>query len=174
MIGPAGHLLILVAFLTAAVGSGLSFVAGRNRDKSLTVWGERAALAVFILVTGAVALMVAALTTHDFSVKFVAEVGSRTTPLYYTIISLWAALEGSILFWAFLLSGYTAVFLIIYRDRFVELRPYVTGVLLAISSFFLFVIAGPGNPFVRVVPAAPVSGCLPMAVVRTRSCRTIP
>ena len=41
--------------------------------------------------------MVTALVTHDFSVSYVAQVGSRSTPLFYTIISLWGALEGSIL-----------------------------------------------------------------------------
>jgi cytochrome c-type biogenesis protein CcmF len=159
MIGPLGHLCILLAFVLAVTGSGLSFLAGYSRNPSLSRWTERAAVTVFGLVASAVALMLVALVTHDFSVKYVADVGSRTTPLYYTIISLWAALEGSILFWALLLSGYTAVFLLLYRGRFARLRPYVTGVLLAISSFFLFVIAGPGNPFVRITPPAPAPGC---------------
>ncbi|HEX6506361.1 MAG TPA: heme lyase CcmF/NrfE family subunit, partial [Chloroflexota bacterium] len=110
------------------------------------------AFAVFLLVVMANALMVYALVTHDFSVKYVADVGSRETPLYYTVISLWAALEGSILFWALILSAYTALFLLLYRHRFAELRPYVTGVLLAISAFFLFVIAFPGDPFASINP----------------------
>jgi cytochrome c-type biogenesis protein CcmF len=159
MIGPLGHLCILLGFVMAVAGAGLSFLAGYSRNPSLARWAERAAFTVFALVASAVALMLTALVTHDFAVKYIADIGSRTTPLYYTIISLWAALEGSILFWALLLSGYTTVFLLLYRDRFAGLRPYVTGVLLAISSFFLFVIAGPGNPFVRITPAAPAPGC---------------
>ena len=50
--------------------------------------------------------MVTALVTHDFSVSYVAQVGSRDTPLFYTVISLWGALEGSILFWAWVLALY--------------------------------------------------------------------
>jgi len=58
-----------------------------------------AVFANFLLVSAAVIAMVLALVTHDFSVSYVAQVGSRSTPLLFTVISLWGALEGSILFW---------------------------------------------------------------------------
>ena len=61
--------------------------------------------------------MIVALVTHDFSIGYVAQVGSRTTPLFYTIISLWGALEGSILFWGFVLTGYTAAVVFLNRER---------------------------------------------------------
>ena len=44
-------------------------------------------------------LMVYALLTHDFSVSYVAQVGSRSVPTWVTVVSLWSSLEGSILFW---------------------------------------------------------------------------
>ena len=65
-----------------------------------------AVYANFLLVTVAAVAMVVALVTHDFSVSYVAQVGSRATPLFFTIISLWGALEGSILFWAWVLALY--------------------------------------------------------------------
>jgi cytochrome c-type biogenesis protein CcmF len=157
MIAPAGHAVITLALVIALAGSAASFAAGKLQNSSLLVLGRRAAFAVLTLVAVAAGLMVFALVTHDFSVKYVADVGSRETPLYYTIISLWAALDGSILFWSLLLSMYTVAFLLLYRNRFVELQPYVTGVLLAVSSFFLVVIAGPGNPFAAITPT-PVDG----------------
>ena len=163
MIAPLGHALVLCALVVALAGAVASAVAGwRESGLGLTqrvpdqpwlrTFGRRAAFAVLGLVASAVALMLVALVTHDFSVKYVADVGSRETPLYYTVISLWAALEGSILFWALLLSLYTVAFLLLTRDRFLDLQPYVTAVLLAVSSFFLFIVAGPGNPFQTVSP----------------------
>src|SRR5919206_538477 len=101
-LGYLGHLAIVFALLVAAGGTILSFL-GRLE------WGRRAAFTVLLLVAPATAVMVIALVTHDFSVKYVADVGSKETPLYYTVISLWAALEGSILFWGFILAGYTAL-----------------------------------------------------------------
>lgn len=154
MIGPLGHLAIVAALVVAVAGSAASFLGGRTGDRALAAVGRRGVYITASLVTAAVVLMLTALVTHDFAVKYVADVGSRETPLYYTVISLWGALEGSILFWVFLLSLYSAAFLLTAR-RFPDLLPDATGVLLAISAFFLFVIAGPGNPFATVRPVPP-------------------
>jgi cytochrome c-type biogenesis protein CcmF len=155
MVSVLGHLSIVCAFLMAVAGAVSAFA--HTRLPLGYQWARRSAVAVAVLVGLAVALMEYALITHDFSVKFVADVGGPTVPLYYTIISLWAALEGSILFWAFLLSLYTVIFVLIYRGRFPSIQPSIIGSLLTISAFFLFVIAGPGDPFVRVNP---VTACL--------------
>jgi cytochrome c-type biogenesis protein CcmF len=154
MIALLGHFSILAALAVAVVGAIASF-ASRERGGG---WGRRAAFTVLGLVALAVLLMEIALVTHDFAVKYVAEVGSRETPLYYTVISLWAALEGSILFWALLLSVYTCAFLLLLvrsGGKHVDLQRRTTGILLTISSFFLFVMSGPGDPFVPLhrVPA---------------------
>jgi cytochrome c-type biogenesis protein CcmF len=161
MISFFGHVSVVSGLVTALLGAMASLLAGPSRRPQFARWGRRAAFVVLGVVVFATGLMVLALITHDFSVKYVADVGSRSTPLYYTIISLWAALEGSILFWALVLSLYTVLFLSLLRDRFPDLQPYATGVLLLISAFFLFVIAFPGDPFALVNPAAPSPGCPP-------------
>ena len=56
-----------------------------------------------------------ALITHDFSLAFVAENNSRSTPLLYTITGMWSALAGSILLWGLILSGYIAA--MVWRFR---------------------------------------------------------
>ena len=147
MTAQLGHALILTALLASVVGSALSFAAVWVQNETVRPLGRRAAFLTSGLTISAALVMVYALFTHDFSVWYVAHFGSRETPLYFTLPTLWSALEGSILFWAALLSGYTAVFLWIYRDRFVHLQAGITGILLAISAFFLYVIEGPANPF---------------------------
>ena len=59
--------------------------------------------------------MVVSLLTHDFSVRYVARNNATTTPPFYSFISLWAALEGSILFWTLLATGWAALVLHRYR-----------------------------------------------------------
>ena len=59
--------------------------------------------------------MVVSLLTHDFSVLYVARNNATTTPPFYSFISLWAALEGSILFWTLLATGWAS--LVLYRYR---------------------------------------------------------
>src|SRR5688572_24670853 len=99
--------------------------------------------------------MVYALVAHDFSVKYVAMVGSRATPLLYTVISLWGALEGSILFWIFVLASLSALVTYQHRHREGTLVPYAGSVLMMISTFFLILLAGPANPFELVTPIPP-------------------
>ncbi len=99
--------------------------------------------------------MVYALVTHDFSVSYVAQVGSRATPLFYTVISLWGALEGSILFWAWVLSMYAAAVVWINNRRPGNLVPYAAATLLFISFFFAILLVGPANPFGVVFPVPP-------------------
>ena len=100
MLSILGRGLILLALLFATSGSIVGFIAGKRRSLEGWRWAARAAYAFGFSAIAANFVMIYALVTHDFSVGYVAEVGSRSTPLYYTIISLWASLNGSILFWA--------------------------------------------------------------------------
>jgi cytochrome c-type biogenesis protein CcmF len=96
--------------------------------------------------------MIVALVIHDFSVSYVAAVGSRSTPLLFTVISLWGALEGSILFWAWVLALYAAAVVWFHRNRPGNLVPYASMTMLAVAAFFAILLAGPADPFVPVWP----------------------
>ena len=60
------------------------------------------------LMAAANLLMVYALVTRDFSVSYVAQVGSRSVPNWVAVVSLWSSLEGSILFWGLVMGAYVA------------------------------------------------------------------
>jgi len=165
-----GHFATLLALLLAGVGTAAAFIGARTEDRRYVVWAERAGLAVFALVAIAFATMERALITHDFGVSYVAQVGSRTTPLFYTVISLWSALEGSILLWALILSGYTALLVRWSKRREATLGwdpqvPYALGTLLFVNVFFLLLISWPANPF-RVLSPAPLDGPGPNALLQ--------
>jgi cytochrome c-type biogenesis protein CcmF len=85
-------------------------------------------------------------------VSYVANVGSRSTPLLFTIISLWGALEGSILFWGWVLAMYSAAVVWLHHRRPGNLIPYAAMTLLAVSAFFAILLVGPANPFLPVFP----------------------
>lgn len=106
----------------------------------------------FALLTVAVAAMIYALVTHDFSIGYVAQVGSRNTPVFYTVISLWGALEGSILFWGWVLAMYSAVVVWSNRQREGGLVPWAAVALLTICLFFYILLVGPANPWHLVSP----------------------
>jgi cytochrome c-type biogenesis protein CcmF len=149
-----GHAAIVVG-LALSIFAALAFVLGaRGRDAGLLASARRSIYLLFGLSATASVAMIISLLTHDFSVLYVANNNATTTPPFFSVISLWAALEGSILFWTLLLTGYSALVIWRNRDRHAALMPWVGATLAAISTFFFAVMTWPGNPFIRVTPVA--------------------
>lgn len=157
MIPELGTGLVLASLFFAAVGAVLGFWSGARRHLVAWAWARRAAYAFAGTMIGANALMVVALLNHDFSVKYVTEVGSTTTPTVITVISLWSSLNGSILFWGGVLSIYVVGFLIANGRQHREYMPYTIGMLLVNCLFFALLVSSVANPFERVAPV-PVEG----------------
>jgi cytochrome c-type biogenesis protein CcmF len=157
MIPSLGRFLILASLLTAAAGAVLGFVAGRTQSPVTLRWARRFAYAFSSLMIGAALLMVYALLAHDFSVSYVAQVGSRAVPTWVTVVSLWSSLEGSILFWGAVLGIYIAAATFLTRGRYEEYMGDAIGIWLATSAFFAFLIAAPANPFLTMSPV-PLDG----------------
>jgi len=107
------------------------------------------------LVTLAGGLLTYALVTGDFSLKYVAHNSSLRTPLYYRITGLWAALEGSLVLWEWMLVMFGGLVVWQHRRRQTELMPWILAVFSTISAFFLAVIVFAGNPFDRLWPVPP-------------------
>jgi cytochrome c-type biogenesis protein CcmF len=150
--GLIGHGALLISVAVIVLGIGAGVMAGRLRTRDWINAVYSAVYTNFVLVTIATGAMVVALVTHDFSVSYVSQVGSRATPLFYTIISLWSALEGSILFWGWVLSLYAAVVVWTNRRRAGALVPWSATALLGVSLFFAILLIGPANPFHPVYP----------------------
>ena len=152
-----GRFLILASLLVATAGAFIAFAAGRTRSPEGLRWAQRFAWIFAGLMAAATILMEYALLTHDFSVGYVAQVGSRNVPTWVTFSSLWSSLEGSILFWGFILAAYIAVATWLTRNDYKDYMPDAIGVWLASAAFFSFLIAGPANPF-KTVPVPPLDG----------------
>ena len=157
MIPTLGRFLILASVLVATTGAFIAYAAGSKRSPEGLRWSQRFAYMFAALMLAATGVMEYALITHDFSVEYVAHVGSTQVPLWVTIVSLWSSLEGSILFWGFILGIYIAVTTWVNRDQHQEYMPYAIGTWLAVGAFFSFLIAGPANPFLTV-PNPPLDG----------------
>ena len=157
MIATLGRFSLWLALAIAVYGAFVSIMGARRRQPAMIDSGQGAVVSVFGLSTFAILLMEAGLVGHDFSLQYVARNASLDTPLFYTIIALWGALEGSILLWVWLLALMTLLTVIFERKRQRELIPYVTAVLLCILTFFLILVAFPANPFTTIFPA-PLDG----------------
>ena len=154
MIPTIGHVAVLVGLALSAYAAVAYLLAGRSGDQRLSTSARRAVIGSFgVAAVGCVA-MVVSLLQHDFSVLYVARNNATTTPELITAISLWAALEGSILFWTVMATGWAALVLWLHRDRHRRLMPWVGATLASVNLFFFAVMTWPSNPFVRTTPVA--------------------
>ena len=154
MIPAIGHAAILVGLALTAYAAIAFVLAGRAGDARLVASGRRAVLGSFAAALVGCFAMIASLVGHDFSVLYVAENNATTTPTFISVISLWAALEGSILFWTLLATGWASLVLYRYRGRHPRLMPWVGATLALVNLFFFSVMTWPGNPFVLTSPVA--------------------
>ncbi|MDX1385175.1 MAG: cytochrome c biogenesis protein CcsA, partial [Thermoanaerobaculia bacterium] len=166
MTSQLGQGLVLLALLSCAAGAPVGFIAGRVRSQSGLAWTRRLALVFAIAMAAANLLMVVALLRHDFSVSYVAQVGSLSTPTVITMVSLWSSLEGSILFWGLILGLFTAGVAVLQRRGHDDYLAYTLATMLSVGIFFSFLIAGPANPFAPTPPPVPTDGPGPNALLQ--------
>jgi len=150
-----GELSLWIALLMAAWTTTVSFAGGLQGRPDLIKSGERAMYATFGFTLLASIGLWTALFTHDFSLKFVASFTSANLPKVYLFTAFWAGQEGSLLFWALIMTFYAAVAVFTNRDKNRAMMPYVTGTLGVVALFFIMTMAFAENPFERLdwVPA---------------------
>ena len=107
---------------------------------------RRAGMATFAAVFLAAAALVYAAMTDDFSVAYILHHSNRALPGPYKFAALWSGQEGSMLFWALLLSAYGFVLRLRHKvDQ--RLVAMASMVLAGIQVFFLVLVNFVANPF---------------------------
>lgn len=146
-----GELALWIALPIALWGTFLAFIGGKNNRGDLVLSAERSVYAVFFLLIMVSLAIITMFVTDRFDFWYVANYSNRELDLFYKISGLWAGQRGSLVFWALLLSLFSSICVWQNRDRNREFMPYVTGVLLTITSFFLVVLLfAEVNPFERL------------------------
>ncbi|MEM8904080.1 MAG: heme lyase CcmF/NrfE family subunit [Actinomycetota bacterium] len=155
-LGTAAVTLGLVSALAGIVSLTLGLVQDRP---SLLRAGRVYAVLTFVGAAAAFVVMEVALLTDDFSLVYVADTSARSTPLLYKIATLWAALEGSIILWVLVLTGFVVATVVAFRHRADDpLFVVALGVQLVVTAFFFALMVGPADPFVQVAGAVPDDG----------------
>ena len=153
-----GYYLLLTAFVVCAYAFAASVAGARRRSTRLIESGIGAFYFVAAIMAAASSVIVYAFVTGDYSIKYVQRYSDSVQPLFFKITSYWGGLDGSIMFWVFLLScfGSTAVF--VNRERHRELIPYVVAVISTVQMFFLYLMITHNNPFSTYLTESPTDG----------------
>src|SRR6266850_8203579 len=108
-----GPLSLWLAFLVGLWGAITGFVGGAQRRPDLQQSARHATFALCVALLVAVVALEVAIFRHDFSVAYVAGRTSRNLPTFYLWSALYSGQEGSMLFWASVLSLFGALVQII-------------------------------------------------------------
>src|SRR3972149_10252865 len=119
-----GSICLFLSFVISVYTLIASLVGAKTRKREFTNSAENSALAVFVLLTIASGSLIHALLTRDFSLKYVTSNTSRDLSTLYSITAFWAGQAGSLLLWAWILSIYTALVVLLNRRKRRELLPY--------------------------------------------------
>ncbi len=168
MIAEIGIITTGLAFFAAAYALIAALAGAQLRRDALVVSARNAALMTFPLLTVSNLLIIYAMMNHEFNIAYVWQTSSLDTPDFYLITGLWGSQAGSLLFWSWLMSGFTFAALLLNWRSERRLMPYVIVVTMATLGFFLILNNFIENPFKRywetpagaIVPAvfAPMSG----------------
>ncbi len=157
MITEFGHYLLILSLGVALAMAVVPMLGAIRRDAGMMAVGHNSALLLFVLVTGAFAILTQAHLTSDFSVKNVWENSHSLVPLLFKFSGVWGNHEGSMMLWLFILVLFSALVAIFGGNLPETLKANVIAVQGWISSAFILFIVLTSNPFVRLDPA-PVEG----------------
>jgi cytochrome c-type biogenesis protein CcmF len=153
-----GSFTLLATFVVCAYALAASVAGARRRSRRLIESGIGAFYLVTGLMTVASGVIVHAFVTNNYSIKYVQRYSDAALPLPYKIASYWGGLDGSIMFWVFLLAVFGSVAVYVNRERHRELIPWVVAVIAATEMFFIFLMVVHNNPFSTFLTAAPADG----------------
>src|SRR5687768_2030438 len=153
-----GAFVLVLTFITAAYAAAASIAGARRRNNRLVESGVGAFYTVAALMTVASGLIIYAFVAGDYSIKYVQRYSDSIQPLFYKITSYWGGLDGSVMFWVFLLSIFGSIAVKTNRESHRELIPYVVAVIGITEMFFLFLMLVHNNPFDTYLTEAPADG----------------
>ncbi|HEY7058424.1 MAG TPA: hypothetical protein VH458_17955, partial [Vicinamibacterales bacterium] len=153
-----GSFILLAAFVTASYAIAASVAGARRRSQRLVDSGVGAFYLVAALMTIASGIIVHAFVTGDYTIKYVQHYSDAAQPLVYKFTSYWGGLDGSIMFWVFLLAIFGSIAVARNRELHRELIPWVVAVISATEMFFIFIMVVHNNPFSTFLTQAPAEG----------------
>lgn len=152
-----GYIALLLALL-ASLYYPVAYIWGqRGRYSALLASAEAGLFIACGLVSISVIILLFSLLTHNFQIEYVASYTSRDMPVQYLFSALWAGNDGSLLFWAWLLSIFAMILVLQGRKKHRQLVAWASVITMLTEAFFLILLLAVSNPF-RELPTIPADG----------------
>lgn len=149
MVAEIGFGALFISLIFTIYGIGAAFYGARTRNQAWISSAKLAMRMIFPILTVSIVALVYLMVNGHFEVVYVANVTSRSMPTYLKITALWGGQAGSLLFWTWLLAGFSSALTLRKWDRDRDLLPWVIVVNLVTVGFFLILNIFFENPFNR-------------------------
>ncbi|MDF1519088.1 MAG: cytochrome c-type biogenesis CcmF C-terminal domain-containing protein [Brevefilum sp.] len=149
MISSFGYMTLALAFLLSFYGLVILIFGLIQESPAFFESARRALVLIFPLSTAGILVLVFLLLTDRFDVAYVYSVSSREMPAYLKLTALWGGQEGSLLFWSWLLSGFSLGFSSRKIRKESDLFPWAMLVAFILLIFFLGLNVFLATPFER-------------------------
>jgi cytochrome c-type biogenesis protein CcmF len=159
-ISALGYILLILSIL-CFIGATAVQIIYKNKlftfSKKIYLLGTGFIIASFINLE-------VAFISKDYAIDYVANNGSKHTPLLFTIAGVWSSLEGSLLLWITLMSVLFITFIFKTKNN-PEVSKYAWPIISALIVFFTIMILFAANPF-ELGKTTPVDGLGPNPLLR--------
>ncbi|MDP6416087.1 MAG: cytochrome c biogenesis protein CcsA, partial [Gammaproteobacteria bacterium] len=150
MLADFGFTAMFLSLLCAIYAAVLSLAVTRTDKRQWLASARNAAIAAWPLLTLACFCLIYLLLNEHFEIEYVARVSSRAMPWYLKATALWGGQAGSLLFWAWLMSGYTALVMMRNWRHERDMQPYVIAATMCTLAFFIGLNVFVENPFTKL------------------------
>ncbi|MFQ6371974.1 heme lyase CcmF/NrfE family subunit [Shewanella sp. YIC-542] len=157
MIPELGHLSMIIGLAFAVLLATVPLIGVARKDPYLVryAWPLSYGMTLFILL--AVISLGYSFAVDDFSVAYVAHHSNSELPIFFKVAAVWGGHEGSLLFWVFSLSIWTASVAFFSKGLEEIFTARVLAILAVIVIGFSLFMLLTSSPFERLSPA-PMEG----------------
>jgi cytochrome c-type biogenesis protein CcmF len=142
-----GYVAVVLALALSVYAAIVAVVGAQRRIPELVTSARNAALGATGFITLAVIIIEYLLITGHYQTKYIYEVSNLASPLFYRVTALWGGQDGSLLFWSWLMSIFTAIVLLKKWGSMRVMMPYVIATNQTVVAFFATLVVFVANPF---------------------------
>jgi len=148
----AGRLLLTGSLILTLAVICLALLGILRKDRRLVAGARSGFYGLLVLVGGSAGCLVYGFLTGQYDNSYVFNYSEQSLALPFKLAGLWAGLDGSVLFWSLILTGFSAA--VAFQHHWSSqhpvgrrLEPWVYVVLASVLLFFLLITYQFANPF---------------------------
>ncbi|GAW86939.1 cytochrome c-type biogenesis protein CcmF [Bathymodiolus platifrons methanotrophic gill symbiont] len=158
MIPEIGEFALIIALFLSAVLALVPMYGAATVNELWMSYAKPLAKGQFLFMLISFICLGYAFSQDDFSVIYVAQHSNSQMPIQFKLSAIWGGHEGSLLLWAFILSGWTLAVSLFSRSLPLDMLARVLSVMGIIATGFISFLLVTSSPFLRYLPSFPEDG----------------